>query len=280
MNRKRVVFYILFDVVAAFIVWVLFYLYRRMTNDMVLSGGEHYFVLNYALLLSVISFPLVAVVVHYLTGFYNIKVRRSRLVEFFSSVIGTLFISLIIYFGVLIDDIVVSYTFYYRSFFILWGMFFVVTYLFRITQTQLMLSRLRRGLISNDVLIVGTGDTASKATDIILRNLSRTGQRIVGYIVVRDRVVVDQNLVLGRLSDLERCVREYCVREVIVAVDNMDNDTMAEAVKIVNKKALLEASGNLTPERLRSVALLGVDILSIGALTHSVTAFDISMRMA
>ena len=57
-------------------------------------------------------------------------------------------------------------------------------------------------------------------------------------------------------------------------------DKMAEAVKIVGKKALLEASGNLTPERLRSVALLGVDILSIGALTHSVSAFDISMRMA
>ena len=66
----------------------------------------------------------------------------------------------------------------------------------------------------------------------------------------------------------------------IIMLDNMDNETMAEAVKIVDKKALLEASGNLTPERLRSVALLGVDILSIGALTHSVTAFDISMRMA
>ena len=66
----------------------------------------------------------------------------------------------------------------------------------------------------------------------------------------------------------------------IIMLDNMDNDTMAEAVKIVDKKALLEASGNLTPERLRSEALLGVDILSIGALTHSVTAFDISMRMA
>lgn len=66
----------------------------------------------------------------------------------------------------------------------------------------------------------------------------------------------------------------------IIMLDNMDNDTMAEAVKLVNKKALLEASGNLTPERLRSVALLGVDILSIGALTHSVSAFDISMRMA
>ena len=65
----------------------------------------------------------------------------------------------------------------------------------------------------------------------------------------------------------------------IIMLDNMSNETMAEAVKIVDGKALLEASGNLTKERLRSVAELGVDILSIGALTHSVTAFDISMRM-
>ena len=65
----------------------------------------------------------------------------------------------------------------------------------------------------------------------------------------------------------------------IIMLDNMDNETMAEAVKIVDGKALLEASGNLTKERLRSVAELGVDILSIGALTHSVEAFDISMKM-
>lgn len=65
----------------------------------------------------------------------------------------------------------------------------------------------------------------------------------------------------------------------IIMLDNMDNETMAEAVKLAEGKALLEASGNLTKERLRSVAELGVDILSIGALTHSVTAFDISMRI-
>jgi exopolysaccharide biosynthesis polyprenyl glycosylphosphotransferase len=224
MNRKRVVFYILFDVVAALIVWVLFYLYRRMTNDMVLSGAEEYFVPNYSLLPSVFSFPFVALVVHYLTGFYNIKVRRSRLVEFFSTVIGTFFISIIIYFGMLVDDIVVSYTFYYRSFLILWGMFFVVTYLFRIVQTQLMILRLRRGVISNDVLVVGTGDMARKVTDIIVRNSVRTGQKIVGYVAVRDRVVVEERLVLGRLDALEQYVRECAVNEVIIAVDDMDND--------------------------------------------------------
>ena len=65
----------------------------------------------------------------------------------------------------------------------------------------------------------------------------------------------------------------------IIMLDNMSNETMAEAVKMVDSKALLEASGNLTKERIHSVAQLGVDILSIGALTHSVEAFDISMRM-
>ena len=65
----------------------------------------------------------------------------------------------------------------------------------------------------------------------------------------------------------------------IIMLDNMDNETMAKAVEIVDGKALLEASGNLTKERLRSVAEIGVDILSIGALTHSVTAFDISMKI-
>ena len=226
MNRKRAIFYILFDVVAALLVWLLFYLYRRITNDMVILGGnvEYYFVPDYSLLPSIISFPVVALFIHYLTGFYNTKVRYSRLVELFSTLVGSFFISTIIYFGMLVDDIVVSYTFYYRSFLILWAMFFAVTYLFRVTQTLIVLSHLRKGLIPNNVLIVGTGDTAHKVTDIISNDSSRTGQKIIGYIAVRDRVVIDENMLLGRLNDLEQVVQNHIVNEVIIAVDNMDND--------------------------------------------------------
>ena len=226
MNRKRAIFYILFDVVAALLVWLLFYLYRRITNDMVILGGnvEYYFVPDYSLLPSIISFPVVALFIHYLTGFYNTKVRYSRLVELFSTLVGSFFISTIIYFGMLVDDIVVSYTFYYRSFLILWAMFFAVTYLFRVTQTLIVLSHLRKGLIPNNVLIVGTGDTAHKVTDIISNDSSRTGQKIIGYIAVRDRVVIDENMLLGRLNNLEQVVQNHIVNEVIIAVDDMDND--------------------------------------------------------
>ena len=78
------------------------------------------------------------------------------------------------------------------------------------------------------------------------------------------------------LAEVEEAVS---VGADIIMLDNMDNETMKQAVEIVDGKALLEASGNLTKERIKSVADLGVDILSIGALTHSVTAFDISMKI-
>lgn len=64
----------------------------------------------------------------------------------------------------------------------------------------------------------------------------------------------------------------------VIMLDNMDYATMTEAVKITDKKAVLEASGNVTEQNIRQVAECGVDIISLGALTHSVKCFDISMR--
>lgn len=65
----------------------------------------------------------------------------------------------------------------------------------------------------------------------------------------------------------------------VIMLDNMDCDTMKTAVEMTNGKALLEASGNITDETIAGVAKTGVDIISIGALTHSVKAFDISMKI-
>lgn len=65
----------------------------------------------------------------------------------------------------------------------------------------------------------------------------------------------------------------------VIMLDNMSCEQMAECVRYVDGKAKLEASGNITDENIRSVAETGVDIISLGALTHSVKCFDISMRI-
>ncbi len=65
----------------------------------------------------------------------------------------------------------------------------------------------------------------------------------------------------------------------IIMLDNMTLEQMKEAVDIIGGKALTEASGNVTLDNIRTVAQAGVDIISMGAVTHSVKAFDISMRV-
>lgn len=64
----------------------------------------------------------------------------------------------------------------------------------------------------------------------------------------------------------------------IIMLDNMSNDLMRECVGIVAGRALVEASGNMGEKSLREVAETGVDIISIGALTHTVKAADISLK--
>ncbi len=68
-----------------------------------------------------------------------------------------------------------------------------------------------------------------------------------------------------------------------ILLDNMDNARMGEAVKMIrasSRHVFIEASGNMTPQRLGSVAALGVDGISMGALTHSATAVDFSLEFS
>ena len=67
----------------------------------------------------------------------------------------------------------------------------------------------------------------------------------------------------------------------VIMLDNMSIEDMAAAVKLIGGRAVVEASGNMgdkTTDELREVAETGVDLISIGALTHSVKAFDISLK--
>ncbi len=64
-----------------------------------------------------------------------------------------------------------------------------------------------------------------------------------------------------------------------IMLDNMDLKTMRKAVAIASGRVLLEASGNITLRNAAAVARTGVDMISIGALTHSVSALDISFLL-
>jgi nicotinate-nucleotide pyrophosphorylase (carboxylating) len=65
----------------------------------------------------------------------------------------------------------------------------------------------------------------------------------------------------------------------VVMLDNMSPGDMAEAVRVIGRRALVEASGGVTLESVREIAATGVDWISVGALTHSVKALDLSLEV-
>ncbi|MCE1198044.1 MAG: carboxylating nicotinate-nucleotide diphosphorylase [Marinilabiliales bacterium] len=91
--------------------------------------------------------------------------------------------------------------------------------------------------------------------------------------------IPSEMLIEVETTNLQEVEEALAMKADIIMLDNMSNEVMAEAVRLIDHKAKVEASGNMSLERVKAVAATGVDYISIGALTHSVTALDISMNI-
>lgn len=80
------------------------------------------------------------------------------------------------------------------------------------------------------------------------------------------------------VETLEQLAEAIAAGADIIMLDNMDIETMKEAVKRNAGRAILEASGSVRLNNVREIAETGVDIISVGALTHSVKSLDISLK--
>ena len=81
------------------------------------------------------------------------------------------------------------------------------------------------------------------------------------------------------VSDLAGLEEAIAAGAHIVLLDNMDEATLARAVQTVDGRVVLEASGGMSLDRVSQVAATGVDLISVGALTHSAPAVDINMKI-
>lgn len=81
------------------------------------------------------------------------------------------------------------------------------------------------------------------------------------------------------VKDLEQLEEALSANVDIIMLDNMDIDLMKEAISIVSGKALIEASGGISEENVLAVAKTGVDLISVGGLTHSAKALDMSLNI-
>lgn len=117
------------------------------------------------------------------------------------------------------------------------------------------------GVLIKDNHIAAVGGSVSEA----LRRAKDNGPRL-GKIEIE-------------VTDLDQLKEAIAGGADVVLLDNMDDATMAKAVKIADGRVELEASGNMTLARLPRVGKLGVDFVSMGALTHSARSMDLSLEI-
>jgi nicotinate-nucleotide pyrophosphorylase (carboxylating) len=149
------------------------------------------------------------------------------------------------------------------------------------TKTKILDTRkttpLYRGLEKKAVLHGGGTNHRFNLSDAIMikdNHISLIGGITKAVERIRRHCDLDIEVEASNLEQIKECVSLNVQR---ILLDNMSNELLSEAVKIIPPQIQTEASGNMTLARVKSVAELGVDFISVGALTHSAPTADISL---
>ncbi len=227
MNKKTIqrVKYILMDIFSVLLAWILFLIFRRIEIEYPLMQNLFYPVYNFWTVICLI--PVFWLFIFWISGYYNHPFRKSRLSELMQTFVSVLLGSVILFFVLLLDDQVVSYTDYYLSFIVLFLICFFVVYFCRYALTRVTTHQVHNRILGFNTLIIGTGENAKNIYDQLEGLKKSTGNLICGFISEnKKKIAIDKSLLLGEMTDLSRIIKEKEIEEVIVAIDSNNSDDL------------------------------------------------------
>jgi exopolysaccharide biosynthesis polyprenyl glycosylphosphotransferase len=246
MNKKlQVLKYIIFDVIAAAMAWTLFFVYRKAYLEPLKFGYEVPVEFNdpnfqYGMML----IPVFWVIIYFIIGTYNDIYRKSRLKEFGQTFLISIIGTLVLFFVLLLDDTIASYTHYYKSYVALLTLHFTFTELFRLILTTHTGLRIKKRKIGFKSLIIGSNENALELYKELEGHKYSTGNELIGF----THVIKDENYLLddylphfGNCIDLRTTIEENEIEEVIIAVESSEHDSLGailtelEGLKVIIK---------------------------------------------
>ena len=149
LRRKQQLWYMMADLLSSELVWLCFLGFRWMVYENWVESFDEVLVPAFSFWPPLIVYPLVCLIIYYLSGYYLRPFQKPIWREFIRTLISAAFISLLFFFIIIIDDESVDYTRYLTSLGVLFGLQFVLSYIPRLTIT--LLSR-RRGVLRTKVV--------------------------------------------------------------------------------------------------------------------------------
>ena len=234
MNTKRqMAKYLILDWIAAVIVWTLFYLYRKVNEEQGITNYFGHMIHDEKYWLAILVVPIFWLLLYTLIGSYRRIYRKARLKELGQTLTSTLIGVTIIFFVLILDDVINTYQGYYKSFLVLFGLHFFITYSFRLFLTIQTVRRVHNGKLGFNTVIIGSNGNATRIYEDITSQEMSSGNKFVGFVNVFDRK--DYKLSkylphLGNYKDLGNILKELEVEEVIIAIERSEKETVERII--------------------------------------------------
>ncbi len=234
MNKRlQVIKYVAADFITAFVAWTLFFIYRKYAVDHQFFSHFSDIFLDTKLYYGITIIPIFWLILYILIGTYRKIYRKARLREFAQTILITFIGVTILFFTLILDDIIINQRTYLEFFFILFLLHLFFTGSFRFLLTSHAAYKIHHKIIGFNTIIIGSNGNAVSIYREIENQEKSSGNKFVGFINVEgynSYKLAESIPHLGGLQDLNRLVREYAIEEVVIAIEHSENHTIENII--------------------------------------------------
>ena len=234
MNKRLQVFkYVAFDYLSAIVAWMLFFIYRKYTVDHAVLLHPRVIFGDPNLYLGLACIPTFWVLVYILTGTYRKIYRKSRLREISQTLLITFIGVTLIFFALILDDIIVNNRTYLDFFFALFIFHFFLTASCRFVLSSITAHRIHHKQIGFPTIMVGSNGNAIKIFKEIESQEISSGNKFIGFVnaIGYDSYKLAEYLPhLGSIPELKELISRHQVEEVIIALEPSENNTVESII--------------------------------------------------
>jgi exopolysaccharide biosynthesis polyprenyl glycosylphosphotransferase len=261
-TRLQVAKYVILDWLAALLAWILFYVFRKQSED---PYFHEYFEIIYddpKFWYGILLIPLGWLLLYAMVGTYRKIYRKARLKELGQTFIHTLIGVTVIFFVAILDDVIITYKSYYQSFIILFTLHFLLTYTGRLALTSVTVRKIHKKLIGFNTVIVGSNGNAMAIYNEIENQEKSAGNIFVGFVSVHDKKDYKIGMILthlGHYESLKQIVVDHKIEEVIIAIERSETDTIDKIIaKLEDTAVVIKIIPIMQDILLGSVKLSGI----------------------
>jgi exopolysaccharide biosynthesis polyprenyl glycosylphosphotransferase len=236
----QISWYVIGDYLAALGAWYILYQYRKVVIE---GAGFHISqtLSDSNFLVGLLIVPQFWLLFHYLTGTYTDLYRKSRLQDFFKTLLVSLVGTLIIFFTLLLDDLVRRYSDYYYTFLVLYTAQTLLTLCSRMILLNIAKRRLRERREGFNTLIIGSNAQAAELYEEFEYGAAHMGYFFKGYITIASETVnrlTTELPTLGDISKLEAIIHTHDIEEVIIAIESHEHHKLNDILNTLAEKYL------------------------------------------